>query len=225
MFAPIFACLIGCGQQVSVTVEAAAGPQARAETRFTLAPGDPNVRPANADYLLIARAVARALTSQGFEEAKAPEAGNLVVFIDWMVSDPKVVARHVGGDTGQPQVRGAAPGGRGGMPVGGTNNYGSLGFGLEAQERQQLSYVRTLTLKGVGRAAHAADPKAAPAWTMAMTSEGDTDEVARFAPQMVAAAMPYMATNAGKAHVRLGSAEDPVRYVRGDIPALPVKKP
>jgi hypothetical protein len=148
-----------------------------------------------------------------------------VVLIDWMVSDPKVVARHAGGDIGEPQVRGAAPGGRGGMPVGGTNNAASFGFGLEGQYRGEVVYNRVLTLKAVDRAAYKADPMAKPAWSMTLTSEGDTGDVPKFAPQMVAAAMPYMATNAGKVHARLGEAEDPVRYVRGDIPALPAKKP
>jgi hypothetical protein len=225
MFAPIFACLFGCGQQVSVTVEAAAGPQARAETHYALAAGDPQVRPANTDYLALAKAVARALDSQGFEEAKTQERGDIAVVIDWRVSDPKVVARHAGGDSGQPQVRGAPPGGKGGMPAGGTNNYGSFGFGVEGQDRGEILYDRTVTLKAVDRAAYAIDPMVQPVWSMTLTSEGDTDDVAKFAPQMVAAAMPYIATNAGKVRVTLGSAEAPVKYVRGDIPALPVKKP
>jgi hypothetical protein len=223
MFAPILACLFGCGQQVSVTVEAQAGPQPKAETHFTLAASDSIVKPGNPDYIAISKAVARALASQGFEAAKSAEAGDLVVLIDWMVSDPKVVARHAGGDVGQPQVAGSAPG-RPGMPVGGTNNYGSFGFGVEGQDRGEILYTRVLTLKGVDRAAYEADPKAKPAWSMTLTSEGDTDDVPKFAPEMVAAAMPYMATNAGKVRARLGSAEDPVRYVRGEIPALPVRK-
>jgi hypothetical protein len=224
MFAPIFACLLGCGEQVSVTVEAAAGDKARAETHFTMIASDPNVRPTNPDYIALSKAVARALTSQGFEEAKTPEAGDLVVVIDWMVGEPKVVARHAGGDMGSPQVKGAAPGGKGGMPAGGTNNYGSFGFGTEATDRAELLYMRTVTLKGVDRAAYKADPKIQPAWSMILTSEGGTDEVPKFAPSVVAAAMPYVASNAGKVRVRLGSAEDPVKYVRGEIPALPVKK-
>jgi hypothetical protein len=223
MFAPILACLFGCGPQVSVTVEAQAGPQAKAETHFVLAASDPIVKPGNPDYVVISKAVARALASQGFQEAKTQEPGDLAVVIDWMVSDPKVVARHAGGDVGEPQVRGA-PAGRPGMPVGGTNNSASFGFGMEAQDRQELVYTRVLTLKAVDRGAYAIDPMAEPVWRMTLTSEGDTDDVARFAPEMVAAAMPYLATNAGKVRVRLGSAEDPVRYVRGDIPALPVKK-
>jgi hypothetical protein len=165
------------------------------------------------------------LNSQGFEEAKAQEPGDVAVVIDWMVSDPMVVARHAGGDVGEPQVRGAAPGGKGGMPVGGSNNYGSFGFGVEGQDRGEIVYTRLLTLKAVDRAAYAIDPKGAqPYWSMTLTSDGDTDDVAKFAPEMVAAAMPYLATNAGKVRARLGSAEDPVKYVRGDIPALPVKK-
>jgi len=225
MFAPIFACLLGCGEQVSITVQATAGPQAMAETHFVLAASDPNVRPTNPDYVVISRAVARALAARGFAESKTQEPGDLAVVIDWMVSEPKVVARHAGGDVGQPQVQGAAPGGKGGMPAGGTSNYGALGFGVEGQDRGELVYTRTVTLKAVDRGAYAIDPMAAPVWSVTLTSEGDTDEVARFAPQMVAAAMPYLATNAGKAHARLGSAEDPVRYVRGDIPELPAKKP
>jgi len=223
MFAPIFACLFGCGQQVSVTVEAKAGPQAKAETHYVLAASDPIVKPGNPDYIVISKAVARALASQGFEEAKTQEPGDLAVVIDWMVSDPKVVARHAGGDIGEPQVRGSAPG-RAGMPVGGTNNAGSFGFGVEGQDRGELVYTRVLTLKAVDRGAYAIDHMAQPVWSMTLTSEGDTDDVAKFAPEMVAAAMPYMATNAGKVHARLGSAEDPVKYVRGDIPALPAKK-
>jgi hypothetical protein len=39
MFAPIFACLVGCGQQVSVTIEAHAGPQAKAVLAETLGNG------------------------------------------------------------------------------------------------------------------------------------------------------------------------------------------
>ena len=224
MFAPIFACLFGCGPMVGVTVEAVARPDARADTHFVMAASDPNVRPANPDYLALSRAVARALASQGFEEAKTREAADLVVVIDWMVSDPKVVARHAGGDIGQPQVTGA-PAGRGGMPVGGTNNAASFGFGVEGQDRGEVIFTRVVTLKGVDRAAYKADPAARPAWTMTLTSEGDTDDVPKFAAQLVAAAMPYMASNAGKVRARLGAAEDPVRYVRGDIPALPVKKP
>ena len=225
MFAPIFACLFGCGAQVSVTIDASAAPNAKAETHFTMVASDPNVRPANPDYLVISKAVARALASQGFEPAKAADDGDVVIVIDWMVSDPKVVARHMGGDAGEPQVRGAAAGGRGGMPAGGTNNAASFGMGLEAQDRQELVYNRTLMLKGVDRAAYKADPKAKPLWEMKLTSEGDTDDVAQFAPAMVAGAMPYMATNAGRAHARLGVTEDPVKFVRGDIAAIPARKP
>jgi hypothetical protein len=223
MFAPMLACLFGCGQQVSVTIEAQAGPQAKAETHFVLAASDPVVKPGNPDYIVISKAVARALASQGFQEAKTQEPGDVAVVIDWMVSDPKVVARHAGGDIGQPQVRGA-PAGRAGMPVGGTNNSASFGFGVEGQDRGELVYTRVLTLKGVDRGAYAIDPKAEPAWSMTLTSQGDTDDVAKFAPEMVAAAMPYMATNAGKVRATLGSAEAPVKYVRGEIAALPVKK-
>jgi hypothetical protein len=225
MFAPIFACLIGCGVQVGVTIEAKAGPEARAETHFVLAAGDPNIRAGNPDYIVISKAVARALDSQGFEEAKTQEPGDVAVVIDWRISEPKVVLRHAGGDVGQPQVRGAAPGGQGGMPLGGTNNSGSFGFGLEPEYRQELVYTRVLTLKAVDRGAYAIDPMAATVWSMTLTSDGDTDDVAKFAPEMVAAAMPYIATNAGKVRARVGSAEDPVKYVRGDIPALPAKRP
>jgi hypothetical protein len=60
---------------------------------------------------------------------------------------------------------------------------------------------------------------------MTLKSDGDTDDVPTFAPQMVAVAMPYLASNTGKVRGRLGSTEDPVKFVRGDIPTLPAKKP
>ena len=224
MFLPIFACLFGCGLQIGVTVEAAAAPDAKADTHFVMVPSDPNVRPTNPDYVAISKAVARALANDGFEEAKSPDQGDLVVVVDWMISDPKVVARHAGGDVGGPQVKGAAAG-QAGHPAGGTNNYGSFGFGAEGMDRGELSYSRTVTIKGVARAAYKADPAAKPLWDMTLTSDGDTDAVPEFAPLMVAAAMPYLASNAGKVHAHVASAEDPVRYVKGDISAMPTRKP
>ena len=220
---PIYACIILCGAQVSVSIDAKATPEARSETRFILVASDPRVRPTNPDYMAIAKAVARALSAQGFEEAKSPEDGNVVVLIDWMVGEPRVVAHHAGGDVGGPQVSGAAPGTKG-MPVGGTTNNSSFGFGTEATDRADLVYTRTVWLKGVDRAAYQANPTAKSLWEMTLKSDGETDDVATFAPQILAVAMPYLATNAGKVKGRLGTTEDPVKFVRGDIPALPVKK-
>jgi hypothetical protein len=90
MLAPIFACLFGCGPQVGVTVEANAGPQAKAETQYVLAASDPHMRPGNPDYIVISKAVARALGSQGFEEAKIQEPGDVAVVVDWRVSEPRI---------------------------------------------------------------------------------------------------------------------------------------
>ena len=224
MFLPIFACIIGCGLQVSTAIEAQAQPNARSETRFTLAASDTNVTPRNPDFIALGKSVARALAAQGFEQARSADDADLVVVVDWMVSDPKVVARHAGGDVGGPAVTGSAPG-RAGMPVGGTNNPGSFGFGAEGQDRGELVYTRVVTLKGVDRSAYRADPQAKPLWEMKLTSEGDTDDVPSFAPFMAAAAMPYLATNAGKVRNRVAQTEDPVKYVRGDIPAMPAKRP
>ncbi|MEI9889927.1 MAG: hypothetical protein WDN45_04160 [Caulobacteraceae bacterium] len=223
MFAPIFACLFACGTQVSVAIEAEARPTAKTQIHFTMAASDPNVRQANPDYVALSKAVARALADQGFEPARSADEGDLVVLIDWRVSEPRVVARHAGGDAGEPAVRGAAAG-MAGHPVGGTNNAASFGFGTEAQDRAELVYTRTVTLKGVDRAAYRADPGAKPLWSMKLTSEGDTDDVPVFAPFVVAAAMPYMASNAGHVRAHVASVEDPVKYVKGDIPAMPAKK-
>ena len=209
---------------MGTTVEAKAQPDARAEIHFVMVASDANVTPRNPDYLAIAKAVARALVSQGYEQAKSAEDGDLVVVIDWMVSDPKVVARHAGGDAGAPAVQGAAAG-MAGHPVGGTNNPASFGFGMEGQDRGELVFTRIVTVKGVDRAAFRSDPAAKPLWEMTLSSEGDTDDVPAFAPFMVAAAMPYIASNAGKVRALIGAKEDPVRYVKGDIPALPPRKP
>jgi hypothetical protein len=120
---------------------------------------------------------------------------------------------------------GAAPGGKGGMPAGGTNNSASFGFGTDPTDRPEVSYQHTFTLKAVDKAAYAADPAAAGLWAMTLVSETPSDSPGAAAPQMLAAALPYMTQTVHRAKVVLGAKEDPVRYVRGDIPALPVKKP
>jgi len=219
MFAPIFACLILCGPQVVVTVDAKAEPGARSAGRFTVVASDADVR--DPAFITFSRQVSRALASRGFEEARAVDDGDLLVVIDWMTGAPKKHFRHIGGDVGVPQVRGAAPGGGGGMPIGGTNNYASFGMGLDPTDAIEFTFPQTFTLQAVDRAAFEADPKVKPLWQMTLTSETTVAEPAAAGAPMIAAAIPYMARNVGKAKVRLGSAEAPVKYVRGEIAALP----
>jgi hypothetical protein len=218
---PIFACVMGCGLQVGVAVTATAAPEAQGQTHYVMAPGDPHVKPVNSDYMALSKALSRAMAAQGFDEAKTPADGQMVVLIDWSVGDPKLVLRHAGGDVGGPSVKGAAAGGKGGMPAGGTNNAASFGFGTEGSDRGEYSYVRTVTLKAVDAAAYKADPGAKALWSMTLVSEGDTGDVPKFAPLMMAAAMPYVARTTPKVRVVLGSLEAPVKYVRGDIAAMP----
>ena len=205
MFAPIFACLILCGPQVVVTVDAKAEPGARSAGRFTVVASDADVR--DPAFITFSRQVSRALASRGFEEARAVDDGDLLVVIDWKTGAPKKHFRHIGGDVG--------------VPVGGANNYASFGMGMDATDAIELGYPQTFTLQAVDRAAFEADPKVKPLWQMTLTSETTVAEPAAAGAPMIAAAIPYMARNAGKAKVRLGSAEAPVKYVRGEIAALP----
>ncbi len=220
MIAPIFACVFGCGVQMTTVVEAKASPEARRESRYEIVAGDPHVFASNPDFLAIAKVVTRALQAEGFEPAKSPDDSNLVVIVDWMTGDPVEHRRHVGGDAGDPQVRGAAAG-MAGHPVGGTNNAGSFGFGADPTDNLTYSYRQTLTLKAVDKAAFKADPAAAKSlWEMELVSDSDLAEPSASAPQMMAAAMPYIAQTA-KARVMLGSAEKPVKYVKGEIAQPP----
>ena len=225
MFLAMLVCGLVCNQPTTMTVTAEAAPQAKAHTHFILVPGDKNIRPTNALYMAVAKSVARGLTADGFEEAKSPDDADLVVVVDWMVSDPKLSMHHAGGDVGAPAVSGAAAGGKGGMPVGGTTNHAAFGFGMEGGERSDYSWVRTYLVSGVDRAAFKADPKAKPLWAIKVDSEGDTDDVSKAAPAVMAGAIPYVGqTTAPKGvHFRMGAQEDSVKYVRGDIQA-PVKK-
>jgi hypothetical protein len=218
-------CGLVCKDPVPLTVRADASPEAKAHTHFVLVPGDKNIRPTNALYLSVARAVARGLTANGFEEAKSADDADLVVVVDWMVGDPKLTMHHAGGDAGAPQVSGAAAGGKGGMPAGGSTNHAAFGFGMEGGERSDYSWMRTYLVSGVDRAAFKADPKAKPLWALTIDSEGDTDDVAKAAPAVMAGAMPYagQSTAPKGVHFRMSAQEDSVKYVRGDIQA-PVKK-
>ena len=220
MFAPIFACVFGCGVQITTVVEAKASPEARRAARYEIVAGDPHVWPTNPDFLAIAKIVDRALRAEGFEPAKSHDDGNLVVIVDWMTGDPVEHRRHLGGDAGGPQVRGAAAG-MAGRPVGGTNNAASFGFGADATDDLTYSYLQTLTLKAVDKAAFKAAPVAAQSlWEMNLVSDSSLAEPSASAPQMMAAAMPYIAQTA-KVRVMLGSAEKPVKYVKGEIAEPP----
>jgi hypothetical protein len=214
---PIFMCMMGCGLQMTVAVDASATPAARAQTHFVIVAENPAVAPDNLLFLQWAGEVSRALTSQGFQKVDSADAADMVVRMDWDVGPPKTITRH--GTTAQLQNAGnvqMAPAGKGGAPAGEHNKAGFDWIQTPANW-QVTTYVRSLSLKAVDRQGRAL-------WQVAARSEGPEDDVGPVVPTLAAAAAPFFASNAGASRHMIGDQETLVKYVRGDIPSLASKK-
>jgi hypothetical protein len=214
---PIFACLAGCGLQMTVAVDASAGPGARSQTHFVIVAENPAVTPDNLLFLQWAGDVSRALISQGFEKADSIDAADMVVRMDWDVGPPKTITRH--GTTAQLQNAGntmIAPGGKAGT-VAGDHNKAAFDWVQTPANWQITTYMRSLSLK-------AADKQGKPLWQVVARNEGAEDDVGPAVPSLAAAAAPFFASNAGASRHMIGDQETLVKYVRGDIPASASKK-
>lgn len=215
---PIFACIMGCGVQMTVTVEATAVPGARAQSHFAIVAENPAVAPDNRLFLDWATEVGRALSSQGFQKADSKDAADVIVKLDWDVGPPRTVTRHM--TTAQLQNAGnvqMAPAGKSGT-VAGPHNKAGFDWVQSPVDVQQTTYVRSLSMKAVDKAGK-------PLWQTVMTSEGAEDDVGPVVPNMAAAGAAFFAQNLGKPQKRMvGDQETLVKFVRGDIPALAAKK-
>ncbi len=215
---PIFACMMGCGVQMTVTVEATAVPEARAQTHFVIVAENPAVAPDNRLFLEWAADVGRAMTSQGFQKAESTDAADVIVKLDWDVGPPKTVTRHL--TTAQLQNAGnvqMAPAGKSGT-VAGPHNKAGFDWVQSPVDVQQTTYLRSLSMSAVDKAGK-------PLWRTVMTSEGVEDDVGPVVPNMAAAGAAFFGHNAGKGQKRMvGDQETLVKVVRGDIPALAAKK-
>jgi len=214
---PIFACLVGCGLQMTVAVDASAAPAARSQTHFVIVAENPAVTPDNRLFLKWAGDVSRALTSQGFQKADSIDAADMVVRMDWDVGAPKTITRH--GTTAQLQNAGntqLAPAGKAGTTAG-DHNKAAFDWIQTPADWQVTTYVRSLSLKVVDR-------QGKPLWQVAARNEGPEDDVGPAIPTLAAAAAPFFARNAGASRHMIGDRETLVKYVRGDIPALASKK-
>ncbi|MDB5461153.1 MAG: hypothetical protein JWO72_2894, partial [Caulobacteraceae bacterium] len=177
MLLPILACLMMCGQKVVVTVDATSAPSAAAAApghpRFLVLPGNHAVKPSDPQFRRYADEIGRALVFRGFQPAQDPAAADVVVEVDWEVSDPKTVTRRV--SSSQFQQNGAAASGvksgTAGMPVA-TGGVADVGWSSATVTVKETTYVRTLAVRTFDRSGYGADPPPKAVWEVTIRSEG-----------------------------------------------------
>ncbi len=219
MLAPIFACVMGCGPQTTVMIDASVAAASKGATHFVIVAENPAVTPSNRLFQEWSAEVARALQSQGFQKADSLAYADLVVKLDWDVGPPKTVTRH--GTTQQLQNAGnteMAPAGKSGT-VAGPHNKAAFDWVQTPADWKVTTYVRTLSMKAMDKAGQ-------PLWQTVMTSEGLDDDVGPVVAEMAAAGAPFFGQSTGDKPAKrmIGSLESNVKYVRGDAPPPSAKK-
>lgn len=88
----LFLALVGCATVRSVKVDAIASTAAAPGTAFHIVPASPNHAENDLRFIEASKILARALTDKGFHEAADAAGADLVIALDYTVSEPRSVA-------------------------------------------------------------------------------------------------------------------------------------
>ncbi len=181
----------------SVEVSALAGPEALVARDFVV---EPVHTPASTlqweEYRTF---VERTLVAEGWRPAEAPDRADLVVRVDYGISEPREVEvqvqRPVYGQTGQTttyQTTYDTVSGYGTQAVS-TPQYGVQYY--DTTTETGVVYQRHLTLTAFGRAAQSGDP---PLWQVDTRSTGSSGDMRAVFPILLAAARPHLGRSTGR---------------------------
>ena len=217
MLTPILACFLLCGQQVRVSVSALAAPDAHSQTRFLVMPGNPGTPVSDLQFQEYATEVGRALVARGFEQAKSIEDVTLVVMMSWSISEPRT--KIISGTTS-------------GFERVGTDKDPDTGlehtrtkFVTRPTQDTQIYFTRSIDLKAFDQPAFKQTNAPKELWEITLRSDGSQSDLRTVFPVIVAAAQPYLGESTKQAIDAFVAADDvKVKYIRGEITALPAKK-
>jgi len=182
--------LLGCTQttRYSVSVSALASPEATAGARYVLIPGNEEIDSSDLQYEEFAGYAHRALKLEGFEEAPTADEADLVIVLNYAVTDPETSTYSYS----VPQF--GRTGYRSSTTYGSTTyyhpSYGITGFLTGA--RQMTVYRRGLGLVAFDAESVRSGQKPVEVWRTLAISIGSSGDLRRVFPYLMAAARRYL---------------------------------
>ena len=221
----------GCatGLNFNVEVSGITGPNPLVKTKYDLQPMIKGVDKDDLQFQEFSTYVDRALQKRGFQKVEENRAPEIVIYLNYGISDPNenMASMPVFGQTG-----GGTTSTFNATTTSNTySNYGSTTgnatttgsvytpptFGVVGSQTYSYStFNRFLVIDAVDYGIYKETEKIKSIWKTTITSTGTSGDLRRVFPVLVAAAVPHLGVNTGKAvMVNLAENKDIVKEIKG----------
>ena len=208
-----------------VAVDSLASSEASFKKTYLLLPGNQGVKEADLQFQEYAAYLKRVLETKGYVYTTLKEDADLVIYLAYGIGDPETYqyaySLPVWGHTGYLTSRAviAETDAEGETTYRGytayTPTYGIRGYSTYIDTR--TAYRRFALITAYDYEQFKKDKKEVQLWKTTITSIGISDDLRRIVPVLMAASIPYLATDTGhKVYVTLTEADDVVLKVRGE---------
>lgn len=209
---------------VNANVSSLASQAAQQKRSYIIVPGNKDIRPDDLQFQEYATELSRALQTQGFVPAKDVEDANAIIVLSYGIGDPQThqysFALPIYGQTGiaSSYTSGVINSYGGAASYSGmttyTPTYGVTGY--MPVNREFTTYFRYVLVAAYDLGPLRDSKHLVELWQTTIASTGSSGDLRRVYPVLIAAAMPYFATDTGKqVHVRLLESDDAVKLVEG----------
>ncbi|KDM90327.1 hypothetical protein [Photobacterium galatheae] len=195
---------------------------------YVVLPGQEGVSVNDLQFKEYSASLVRVLQAKGYVAATTPEAAEQVIFLSYGIGEPQT--QHYSyqlptwGQTGVAfanSYKTTSTFGSMTSQTGTTMNTPSYGItGYQTYTASETTYLKYVQIEGVtfDKQSHSEAP--VPLWKTTVFSSDTQNDLRRVFPVLVAASVPYLATNTGqKIHVALTESDAAVQAVKG----LPLK--
>lgn len=217
--------LSGC-TGFSVHVDSLASPNAPIKKKYLLMPGNEGVTWDDLQFQEYALYLIRALESKGYVSTPSIEEADVAIMLSYGIGDPQEHQHSFSVPTyGQTGISSSTT--RGTASTYGnitslnaytsyTPSYGVTGY--KTYSRTRTTYFRYALITGYDLEEYKKTEKPVQLWQTTVTSRGTSGDLRRVFPVLIAASIPYLASDSGKkVKVLMLETEDAVKVVKGEI--------
>jgi len=221
--------LTGCSiirqQPFNILVNSLASPEAELKRTYILLPGNPGMTVDDLQFKEYAAYVTRALYAKGFLPVNYGEQPDVAIFLSYGIGNPEVVQHSysipIWGQTGisSSYTNGTA------TSYGNTTTYsGNTSFtptygitGFIPKTKTEIRYLKYITLNGLDYMAFKASGRQVKLWFTGIVNDGPSFDLRALFPCMIAASVPYLATNTGEIEtVKIYGNETVIKEIKGE---------
>lgn len=194
-------------------------------SKYYLLPADQNINIDSLTWKEYTQYVNRILIKRGFTEVDDPSKAEMVVFISYGIGEPeKNIATYNMPIFGQTGYSSSKTNGTISPGLAGTKNYSSTTaynptygvIGYAPQTQTRISFTRFFQITAIDAVEYQKTSRKIERWRTSVISTGESSDLRRVFPVLVAVAAPYVSTNTpGRQEVIIKENSPAVLFVKG----------